>query len=120
MNEIQSINIFLRVAELSSFTQAAKQLGLPNASVSTSVRELEEMLGTRLLHRTTRKVQLTPDGTVFYERGKHVLADVDELRVMFRDKSEGLKGRSEEHTSELQSLMRISYAVIGLKKTKDT
>src|SRR3546814_12702948 len=91
MNEIQSINIFLRVAELSSFTQAAKQLGLPNASVSTSVRELEEMLGTRLLHRTTRKVQLTPDGTVFYERGKHVLADVDELRVMFRDKSEGLK-----------------------------
>jgi DNA-binding transcriptional LysR family regulator len=93
MNEIQSIGIFLRVAELSSFTQAARQLGLPNASVSTAVQELEHRLGTRLLHRTTRRVTLTSDGLAFYERSKNVLMDVDELRTMFRNQAEELKGR---------------------------
>lgn len=93
MNEIQAMGIFLRVAELSSFTQAARHMGLPNGSVSTAVQELENLLGTRLLHRTTRRVQLTPDGQRFYERSKNVLMDVDELRTMFRNKAEGLQGR---------------------------
>jgi DNA-binding transcriptional LysR family regulator len=93
MNQVQSIVIFLRVAELASFSQAARQLGLPNASVSTTVRKLEKMLGTRLLHRTTRHVQLTPDGEAFYERGKSVVADVDDLCTMFQAEAGQISGR---------------------------
>lgn len=94
MSVLDQIRIFNRVAELSSFTQAADSLGLPKASVSTAVQQLETALGTRLLHRTTRKVQLTHDGQVFYERGKDMLADMDELQTMFqRPGQRDLRGR---------------------------
>ena len=56
MNPLDAMLAFVRVAELASFTQAAASLGLPKASVSTSVQRLEELLGTRLLHRPTRRV----------------------------------------------------------------
>ncbi|GAB4570231.1 MAG: LysR family transcriptional regulator [Rhizobacter sp.] len=87
------MQIFVRVAELSSFTQAAEQLGLPKARVSTAVQQLESELGTRLLHRTTRRVQLTQDGQAFYERCKDVLADMDELQTMFQHGVQSLRGR---------------------------
>ena len=86
--------IFTRVAELASFTQAADALGLPKASVSTAVQQLEAELGTRLLHRTTRKVQPTQDGQAFYERCKDLLADVDEVQTMFQQQGvQNLRGR---------------------------
>ena len=68
MANIDAIKRFIRVAELGSFTKAADSLSLPKASVSLAVQQLENKLGTQLLHRTTRKVQLTPDGQVFYDR----------------------------------------------------
>jgi DNA-binding transcriptional LysR family regulator len=93
MNRLDSLQMFVRVAELSSFTQAAEQLGLPKARVSTAVQQLEGLLGTRLLHRTTRRVQMTQDGQAFYERCKDVLADVDELQAMFQQGVQALRGR---------------------------
>ena len=57
MDRVEAMNIFVRVAELASFTRAGDSLGLPKASVSGAVQQLETQLGTRLLHRTTRKVQ---------------------------------------------------------------
>ena len=94
MSQLDQMHIFARVAELSSFTQAADALGLPKASVSTAVQQLEGRLGARLLHRTTRKVQLTQDGQSFYERCKDVLADVDELQSMFQQQGmQALRGR---------------------------
>lgn len=93
MRTIEGMQIFVRVAELSSFTQAAEQLGLPKARVSTAVQQLESELGTRLLHRTTRRVQLTQDGQAFYERCKDVLADMDELQTMFQHGVQSLRGR---------------------------
>lgn len=93
MKTIEGLQIFVRVAELSSFTQAAEQLALPKARVSTVVQQLEGQLGTRLLHRTTRKVQLTQDGQAFYERCKDLLADVDELQGMFQQGVQSLRGR---------------------------
>lgn len=78
---------FTRVAELSSFSQAALYLGLPKATVSTAVQQLENTLGTRLLHRTTRSVALTQDGQTFYERCKDALADLDDLQTMFQQPS---------------------------------
>ena len=94
MNTLEQAHIFTRVAELASFTQAADALGLPKASVSTAVQQLEGLLGTRLLHRTTRRVQLTQDGQAFYERSKDLLADMDELQTMFQQPGkQALRGR---------------------------
>ena len=59
MSALERMQIFVRVAELASFTQAADTLGLPKATVSTAVQQLEADLGARLLHRTTRRVQTT-------------------------------------------------------------
>lgn len=93
MTRLDALLMFVRVAELASFTQAADSLGCPKARVSTTVQQLEASLGTRLLHRTTRRVQLTQDGQVFYERCKDLLADVDELQSMFQQGAQGLRGR---------------------------
>lgn len=93
MNLLDSMAVFTRVAELASFTQAAQALGAPKASVSLAVQRLEGELGTRLLHRTTRRVQLTQDGLALYERGKDLLADADELRTLFRPSGSGVAGR---------------------------
>lgn len=93
MNRLDALHMFVRVAELASFTQAAESLGWPKARVSTTVQQLEASLGTRLLHRTTRRVQLTQDGQAFYERCKDVLADVDELQAMFQQGAQSVRGR---------------------------
>jgi DNA-binding transcriptional LysR family regulator len=94
MNPVDRMHIFTRVAELASFTQAADALGLPKASVSTAVQQLENQLGTRLLHRTTRRVQLTQDGQTFYERSKDLLADMEDLQTMFQQPGvQALRGR---------------------------
>ena len=93
MHLTESLRIFVRVAELASFSAAADQLGLPRTTVSAAVREAEAELGTRLLHRTTRRVQLTQDGQVVCERALDLLADVDELRGLFRADAASLQGR---------------------------
>jgi len=93
MNRLEAMQIFVRVAELASFTRAADGLGMPKASASTAVQQLESALGTRLLHRTTRKVQMTQDGRAFYERCKDLLADMDELQAMFQQGPQSLRGR---------------------------
>jgi len=94
MSLLNQMRIFTRVAELASFTRAATDLGLPKASVSTAVQQLENALGVRLLHRTTRSVTLTQDGQAFYERSKDALDDLDDLQTMFqRPATSALKGR---------------------------
>lgn len=93
MNRLDAMQIFVRVAELAGFTRAAESLGLPKASVSTAVQQLETALGARLLQRTTRRVEMTQDGRAFYERCKDLLADMDELQSMFQQAPQSLRGR---------------------------
>lgn len=93
MNQLEAMRIFARVAELASFTRAAESLGIPKASASTTISTLEIELGARLLHRTTRRVELTQDGRVFYDRCKDVLADIDELHSLFEQTPATLTGR---------------------------
>lgn len=93
MNQLEAMQIFVRVAELASYTRAAESLGMPKASMSTAVQQLESEFGTQLLHRTTRKVQMTLDGQACYERCKDLLADMDELRSMFQQGPQALRGR---------------------------
>ncbi|CAN4279949.1 LysR family transcriptional regulator [Pseudoxanthomonas sp. LjRoot125] len=93
MNRLDAMQAFVRVAEMASFTRAADSLGLPKASVSTAVQQLEAWLGTQLLHRTTRRVQLTQDGQAFYERCQDLLADMDEVQHLFARSPQALRGR---------------------------
>lgn len=93
MDRIAVIQIFMRVAELKSFTQAADSLDLPKATVSTAVQQLEALLGTKLLYRTTRRVLLSPEGQLYYERAQDLLADLDEVESMFRGSQSQLKGK---------------------------
>src|SRR3546814_9671599 len=105
---------------------------MPASTLSRRISMLESRIGVRLLNRSTRKVELTEAGAVYFERCQHVIAEariaheeLDEmaqrpkgrLRVSMPVSFALLSMRSEEHTSELQSLMRISYAVFCLKKT---
>ena len=93
MNKLELLRTFVRVTELSSFTGAGESLGLPRSTVSEHVQALEELLGARLLQRTTRKVQATQDGRVLYERSKDLLAHMEELEGLFRQDETQLTGR---------------------------
>ncbi|WP_287496640.1 LysR family transcriptional regulator [Pandoraea sp. CB10b_02] len=93
MHQLDAMRIFVRVTETGSFTQAADSLGLPRASVSNAIKQLETKLGTRLLHRTTRRVQLTQDGQACLERCQDLLADMEEWETMFVASDEALTGR---------------------------
>lgn len=66
---------FARVVEVGSFTSAARELGLSTPVVSKRIGALEEELGTRLLHRTTRKLSLTEAGTAFYQHCARVIEE---------------------------------------------
>ena len=92
MNTVEAMQVFVRVAEEASFTRAAESLGLLKATVSVAVQQLENSLGTRLLHRTTRKVQMTLDGRAYYERCKELLSDLENLQTMFQQSGEALGG----------------------------
>lgn len=87
------MQLFLRVAELESFSRAAETLSLPKGSVSRQIQALENALGTQLLHRTTRRVSLTQDGMVYYERAKDLLMNLDELDGMFLHDPSTISGR---------------------------
>lgn len=87
MNKLANMQIFARVAELQSFTQAAEQLGMPKARVSNAVQELETHIGLQLLHRTTRRVRLTTDGMAYYQGCLEILSDIDALESHMQDAS---------------------------------
>ena len=93
MDKIHAMQLFIRVAELESFSRAADTLGLPKGSVSRQIQALENHLGRRLLHRTTRRVLLTQDGMVYYERAKDLLSNLDELDSMFQSDPSSVSGR---------------------------
>ena len=91
--DLHELRIFATVAELSSFSRAAEQLGLAKGRVSAAVQTLETQVGTRLLQRTTRSVRVTPDGERFLERCKELLTEAEQLEAMFRPAAAGLTGR---------------------------
>jgi DNA-binding transcriptional LysR family regulator len=90
--QLDALQIFVKVAELGSFTRAAQHLGLSKARASIRVSEIETELGTRLLQRTTRAVHLTPDGEQFLVRARRLVLDAEELGSMFHVPS-NLRGR---------------------------
>lgn len=78
MDRLASITAFVRVAENGGFTAAARRLSLSTTTVSDQVQALENALGVRLLHRTTRRVSLTEIGRDYYERCSQILHELEE------------------------------------------
>lgn len=93
MDKIYAMKLFVRVAERESFSRVAEEIGLPKGSVSRQIQALEHQLGIRLLHRTTRRVQLTQDGMVYYERAKDLLSNLDELEGLFQPDPASISGK---------------------------
>lgn len=93
MDRFDQLAIFLRVAELGSFTAAADSLGLPKASVSVAVQRLESAMGTQLLHRTTRRVRASADGEQLQLRARALLEEAEDMQGMFRHDAVQLRGR---------------------------
>lgn len=78
VNRSGEMEVFARVVELGGFSAAARAFGMTPSAVSKLVARLESRLGTRLVNRSTRKLQLTLEGMAFYERSIRILADLDE------------------------------------------
>lgn len=77
-NRAAEMEVFVRVVELGGFTAAARAFRLTPSGVSKLVSRLEARLSARLVNRSTRQLQLTPEGQLFYDRAVRVLADLDE------------------------------------------
>lgn len=90
--DLQALKLFVRVAELGSFTRAAAHLGISKARASLQVRALEDELGASLLQRSTRVVRLTPEGNELLARARKLVSDADDLGAMFRARA-ALRGR---------------------------
>jgi DNA-binding transcriptional LysR family regulator len=76
-NRSGDMEVFVRIVELGGFSAAARSLRMTPSAVSKLVARLEARLGVRLIQRSTRKVQLTPEGTVFFERSVRILEELD-------------------------------------------
>ncbi|HTJ44374.1 MAG TPA: LysR substrate-binding domain-containing protein [Kofleriaceae bacterium] len=76
--DLSEIGVFVKVVQTGSFSQAARDLGLPKSTVSRKVSQLEERLGARLLQRTTRKVALTEVGAMYHERCARILPELED------------------------------------------
>lgn len=78
MSNLNDMALFVEVARAKSFRKAAEAAGIPNSTLSRRISELEKAIGLRLLHRTTRKIELTEAGQLYYARSKRI---VDEARL---------------------------------------
>lgn len=87
MDQVKAMKIFVRIYERSSFTQAAEDLGLPRATLTHNLNQLEAWLGTRLLERSTRRVKPTLDGDEYYVRCIRLLAELEDAEHAFRSVS---------------------------------
>jgi DNA-binding transcriptional LysR family regulator len=81
MDKLDAMNAFAKVVAAGSYAEAARRLGLTRSAVSKAVMELEQLLGARLLDRTTRRVAPTEAGRAYYERCVMILADVAETEI---------------------------------------
>ncbi|MEM5318612.1 LysR family transcriptional regulator [Paraburkholderia sp. JHI869] len=81
MDRFQEMSSFVAVVDAGSFTGAVETLRLSKAAVSRAVEALEQRIGVRLLHRTTRRLSLTEEGRVFYQRARDILEAVEDVET---------------------------------------
>jgi DNA-binding transcriptional LysR family regulator len=92
MIRIEGITAFVAVVESGSVSEAARRLRLSKSVVSERLAELERSLGGVLLHRTTRKLTLTEDGTAFLERASRIVQEIEEASAEMAERRGTLSG----------------------------
>jgi DNA-binding transcriptional LysR family regulator len=92
MKSLRGIESFIEVATASSFSAAAKQLGVSAVAVSKNVATLERQLGVRLFQRTTRKLNLTAEGKTFYEQCLGPLRELEAAQAVVQQSGKALSG----------------------------
>ena len=108
MDRFDALQAFARVVESGSFTKAAHTLGMGRTTVTQLVQQLEARLRVKLLHRTTRSVQLTADGAAYYQRVVRLLADLEEADASLSSAVAAPRGRLRvDVPSPLASLVLI-------------
>ena len=104
MDTLGALDVFLLVAERLSFADAALRLGLSPSAIGKSIARLENRLGVRLFHRTTRRVSLTAEGEFLLERAARIREEVDDLAASLA-----------QVAAEPQGRLRISLPAIGYR-----
>jgi len=104
MDSLSGIVSFVKTAETLSFVDAARALGLSASAVGKNVAKLEQELGVRLFQRSTRKVHLTTEGEMFYQRCRRILDDLQDAEAMLSHTQEAPRGK-----------LRISVPTIGYR-----
>jgi DNA-binding transcriptional LysR family regulator len=92
MDKFQEMRVFTAVVDAASFVAAADELAMSKAAVSRHVSDLEQRLGVRLLHRTTRKLSLTEEGGVFLARCREILSSIEASEAELSTRSESASG----------------------------
>ena len=105
MDSLNGFVVFVQVAETRSFVAAGRELGVSASAVGKSVARLEEKLGVRLFHRSTRSVTLTAEGTLFLERSRRILAEIDAAELELSQASAAPRGRLRVSLPLVSSLM---------------
>lgn len=103
--ELRHLRYFITVAEELNFSKAALKLYTAQPSLSQQIKDLEEDVGVKLLHRTKRKVELTEEGAVFLEQARLTLAQADKAVAMARQVSQGK-----------QQMLRIGFVPVAEMK----
>ena len=92
MDSLGSLNAFVHAAEARSFTVAGRQLGVSSSAIGKSVARMEERLGVRLLHRSTRSIALTAEGALFLERCRRIFSEIEAAELELSQTHEAPRG----------------------------
>jgi DNA-binding transcriptional LysR family regulator len=111
MDRFESMRIFAKVVETSSFTTASAGLGLSTSMVSQHVKLLEERLGARLLNRTTRRMSLTEVGRGYYDRCKRLLSDLEEAEAAVGQMQVAPRGELRVNATPVFGVLHLAPAV---------
>ena len=93
MDSLNGFVVFVQVAETRSFVAAGRLLGISASAVGKRVARLEKKLGVRLFHRSTRSITLTAEGTLFLERSRRILAEIEAAELELAQATAAPRGR---------------------------
>jgi DNA-binding transcriptional LysR family regulator len=103
MDSLGALSAFVQAADANGFTEAGRKLGVSPSAISKAVQRLEERLGARLFHRSTRSITLTPEGAVFLERCRRILCEVESAEAELTQTQSAPQGK-----------LRVSLPSIGV------
>jgi DNA-binding transcriptional LysR family regulator len=92
MDRLRLFEVFVRIVERGNLSLAAKDLNLPQPTVSRLLKTLEQQLGAKLIERDTHKMSLTEQGSMLYERARHLLEEVNATEEAIRNSQSEFKG----------------------------